>query len=78
MPNPSANQTRDRSDLSQFLIHLTKNGTFQAFHASRNGGYYFRPTTVNAQTSLNAILANRKIEANQTSAHVCEDIPEEC
>lgn len=63
MPNPSLNHSRDRSDLSQFLIHLTKNGNFQAFFPSPTGGYLYRQTMVNAKSSLDQMLLNQKIEA---------------
>lgn len=63
MPNPSLNQARDRSDLSQFLIHLTKNGNFQSYYPSSSGGYLYRRVSVRAKSSLDQMLSTRKIEA---------------
>lgn len=53
----------NRADLSQFLIHLTKNGAFQEWLPSRKGGYYFRSQTVQAKSSLVDILNTKQISA---------------
>lgn len=51
-----------RADLSQFLIHLTKNGTFDVYNPS-GIGYIRAGQTVLAKNSLEHIIRNLKIEA---------------
>lgn len=56
---------KDRSDLSQFLIHLTKDGTYEHYDPNPGPPPGFRKIlrSVTAKTSLVDILTNFKIEA---------------
>lgn len=56
---------KDRSDLSQFLIHLTKDGSFERFDPKPGppAGYEKVRVPVVAKTSLIDILQNKRIEA---------------
>ncbi len=64
MYNPSENIVRNRSDISQFLIHLTKNGHYSQFLLTKAGnGYRFRDVIVRAKQSLNEILDTKSLEA---------------
>lgn len=63
MPKSSNPTNRNRADLSQFLVHLTKNGSYPSYKASKRGGYYFTEVPVQAKASLDLILSMNKIEA---------------
>lgn len=63
MPKSSKSINRNRADLSQFLVHLTKNGSYPSYKVSKRGGYYFTQVPVQAKVSLDRILATNKIEA---------------
>lgn len=55
----------DRRDLSQFLIHLTKDGNYEHFAAKAGNPPGFEKTfrTVSAKASLVEIFRNKRIEA---------------
>lgn len=52
----------NRADLSQFLIHLTKDGTFSDFTPYGNG-FQFSSQIVQAEQSLEGIIRNTQIAA---------------
>lgn len=60
--NPSNLLRKNRKDLSNFLIHLTKNGSYEEYVPYRAcpGSFLFRQsTTLNAKDSLIGILQNK-------------------
>lgn len=62
MSNPSAFFRKGRGDLSNFLVHLTKNGSYEDYQpfAPSPGGYRFSNSTIlDAEDSLRKILANK-------------------
>ncbi len=63
MQNPSTILNTKRADLSNFLIHLTKNGSYSKYFSSKKGGYYYIKTIVQAEDSLKEIITHSKIEA---------------
>lgn len=65
MPNVSPSPAPNRADLSQFLVHLTKDGTHEIYNKVNNPitGYFVTNRTVQARTSLIQILTNKVIEA---------------
>lgn len=66
MSIPSAIQSKNRADLSQFLIHLTKNGTYgnlEKVTTFKVHGYREVDIPVKAQDSLQKMVVKRKIEA---------------
>lgn len=76
--NPSENIARSRSDLSQFLIHLTRNGSFQIYEPFRKnpGHYLFRGGDIQeAKPALNAILSEQMIRARAPFGHFKFQIP---
>lgn len=59
-------QQKNRADLSQFLIHLTKDGTYEEFSYVPGPpipGFEIIDRAVIAKTSLEEILQNNRIEA---------------
>ncbi len=59
--NPLEIFRRGRSDLSNFLIHLTKNGSYEEYRPfpANPGSHLFGPSaTLNAEDSLRKILTN--------------------
>lgn len=59
--NPWELFTKDRSDLSNFLIHLTKNGSFEEYvpFSAAPGNFKFgSSTTLDAEDSLRSILSD--------------------
>lgn len=76
--NPSQNITRTRADLSQFLIHLTKNGSFRVYEPfSRCPGHYLFKggPTVEAKDSLIKIVESQTIFARSPFGHFQYQIP---
>jgi len=63
MPNPQQPLTKNRSDLSQFLIHLTKEGRYRRYYPGWVRGHRYNDVIVRAEPSLQRILANQVIEA---------------
>lgn len=66
MQNPSQNYTSTRNDLSNFLIHLTKDGSYSKYIPSNRGGYYYVKDVVVAEESLKSIILNLNIEARSS------------
>lgn len=79
MPNnPSENITQSRADLSQFLIHLTRNGSSQVYEPFRRnpGHYLFRGgDTLEAKAALTTILSEGTIRARAPFGHFKFQIP---
>lgn len=76
--NPSQNITRTRADLSQFLIHLTKNGSFRIYEPyNKNPGHYIFKggDTVAAKDSLIKILQQGRLLARSPFGHFQFEIP---
>ena len=76
--NPSKNLTKNRADLSQFLIHLTKNGSFRVYEPfSKNPGHYLFKggDTIEAKDSLKKILHHEVILARSPFGHFQYQIP---
>jgi hypothetical protein len=66
MTVPNTLQVKNRADLSQFLIHLTKNGTYQHLEPVNEfkvPGFREVDRTVVAKTSLEDMVKSLKIEA---------------
>lgn len=76
--NPSKNITKNRADMSQFLIHLTKNGSFQVykpFQANPEHYWFEGGDTVEAKDSLIKILNQKVILARSPFGHFKYQIP---
>ncbi len=56
MANPSELIIKNRSDISQFLIHLTKDGVFDHYVDTGSDRFLWKSQTVNAEDSLRKIL----------------------
>lgn len=63
MSSPQKILEKNRSDLSQFLIHLTKEGRYRRYSPGRVRGHIYNEVIVRAEHSLQGILANKMIEA---------------
>jgi hypothetical protein len=63
MPLAPQQLTKNRADLSQFLIHLTKDGRYKRYIPSNKGGFYYRERIVRAEHSLKTIIGNQRLEA---------------
>jgi len=64
MSNPAESLKRDRADLSQFLVHLTRNGTFERYIDLGNGRYTWEISDrLDAEDSLKKIITSNHIEA---------------
>ena len=57
MANPRELITKNRADLSQFLIHLTKDGHFEEYFDTGAGFFDWKERVVQAEASLKHILA---------------------
>ncbi|HMN67603.1 MAG TPA: hypothetical protein PKC28_03605 [Bdellovibrionales bacterium] len=69
---------QSRADLSQFLIHLTRNGSYQVYEPFRRnpGHYLFRGgDTQEAKTALASILSEKTIRARAPFGHFKFQIP---
>lgn len=79
MPNnPSENIAQNRADLSQFLIHLTRTGSFQVYEPFRRnpGHYLFRGGgTQTAKSAITSILSEGTIRARAPFGHFKFQIP---
>lgn len=78
LDNPAQNITKNRADLSQFLIHLTKNGSFRIFKPfPPNPAHYLFEDgeTVEAKPSLKNILNQSAILARTPFGHFQFQIP---
>ncbi len=76
--NPSKNITKNRADLSQFLIHLTKNGSFRIYEPfNKNPGHYLFKggDTVEAKDSLIKIIQQGRLLARSPFGHFQFEIP---
>jgi hypothetical protein len=76
--NPSENVTQSRADLSQFLIHLTRTGSFQIYEPfRRNPGHYLfhGGDTQTAKAALTSILSEGTIRARAPFGHFKFQIP---
>lgn len=64
MAKPAELLTRDRADLSQFLIHLTRNGVYERYIDLGGGRYTWENSDrIQAEDSLRGILGSCHIEA---------------
>ncbi len=65
MTNPGAAQAKDRSDLSQFLIHLTKDGVYEDYQlvVGSPPGYQAVRKPVRAKQALIDILSSKSLVA---------------
>lgn len=72
MTNPSELLRKNRADLSNFLIHLTKEGSYEEYKpfAKNPGSFTFGDSsTLNAEASLKAILSTMTMLARAPFGH---------